>query len=85
MHSIEEALEEAEQIKDRAYVIGGQSIYEQTIELAETDSLDITRVHVNVRGDSYFPVSKMNNFLISQLSRISFSKLPISTLLHSCN
>ena len=36
------------------YVIGGAQIYQATMPLA--DALDITRVHLDVAGDAFFPV-----------------------------
>lgn len=38
---------------DRAFVIGGQSVYEQA--LPKADRLEITHVHRKVDGDTYFP------------------------------
>lgn len=49
-HSIDEALQQCE---GKTYIIGGQQIYEQTINLA--DVLEITRVHKIVEGDAFFP------------------------------
>ena len=49
-HSIDEALK---QCNGKTYIIGGQQIYEQTINLA--DVLEITHVHRIVQGDAFFP------------------------------
>lgn len=38
-----------------AYVIGGQQIYEQTINLPETKNLEITEIHETCEGDTFFP------------------------------
>lgn len=38
---------------DYVYVIGGDDIYRQTLELA--DSLDVTEVDLEVEGDAFFP------------------------------
>jgi dihydrofolate reductase len=42
-----------EKIREQYFIIGGQSVYEQTISLA--DRLEITEVHKNYEGNSYFP------------------------------
>lgn len=39
--------------RDRAYVIGGQSVYEAALPLAQW--LEITHVHQTVPGDAFFP------------------------------
>ncbi len=39
---------------DIAFIIGGQTIYEQTIHLAHR--LEITKVNSVVEGDAYFPI-----------------------------
>lgn len=49
-HSIDEALELGD---GKTYIIGGQQIYEQTIERA--NKLEITHVHKTVEGDAFFP------------------------------
>lgn len=49
-HSIDDALE---QCSGETYIIGGQQIYEQTIERA--NKLEITHVYKTVEGDAYFP------------------------------
>ena len=52
-HSIDEALKAAEVYGKVAYVIGGQSVYEQTIGLASR--LELTEIHRDYEGDSSFP------------------------------
>ncbi len=52
VHSIEEALEAAAAAPE-VMVIGGQTLYEQTLPLA--DRLYLTRVHVTLPGDAFFP------------------------------
>ncbi len=51
-HSIEEALEAAGDVPE-VMVIGGQTLYEQMLPLA--DRLYLTRVHTVVSGDAFFP------------------------------
>ena len=50
--SLEEALK-ATQSDDEVMVIGGMSLYQQTLPLA--DRLYMTLVHTNVEGDAWFP------------------------------
>ena len=38
---------------DQLYIIGGQSVYQQTISLA--DKLEITRINDSYKGDTFFP------------------------------
>ena len=51
--SLDEAIEKAQQLDDQIYIIGGGSIYEQVMKLA--DKLEVTRIHKNFDGDTYFP------------------------------
>ncbi|MGE5041430.1 MAG: dihydrofolate reductase [Candidatus Levyibacteriota bacterium] len=56
-HSIEEALEKAKKVEDREiFIIGGQKIFEQTLELA--DRLYLTIVKGNYGADAFFPEYK---------------------------
>ncbi len=50
---IEEALETAKDYGEDIFIIGGQSIYEQTIDKA--DVMFISHVKMEVDGDTYFP------------------------------
>lgn len=52
-NSFEAAVEAAGDVNE-IMVIGGASIYEQTLELA--DRLYMTLVHADVQGDAWFPV-----------------------------
>ncbi len=52
-HSIDDALDTAEDMRGDTYIIGGASIYEQTIN--EADKLIITHVKRTVDGDARFP------------------------------
>ena len=53
VNSIDEAIKKAGEFGDKAFVIGGQQIYEQTIGLA--DRLEITKINKNYEGDAFFP------------------------------
>lgn len=50
-HTLDEAL--AEPPQGQLLVIGGAELYRQTLPLA--DRLELTRVHAEVEGDTYFP------------------------------
>lgn len=51
--SLKEALKFAKKIDDQVFVIGGGTVYEQTIGL--TDKLEVTLVKTNLQADTYFP------------------------------
>ncbi len=54
-HSINEALEKAKELGDNeVFIIGGASIYAQSIDLADT--LYISEVQAEIDGDKFFPV-----------------------------
>ncbi len=59
-NSVGDALKKAEKHGDNCFVIGGQNIYEQTINLA--DAMEITHVHKNYEGDAYFPEIKKDEW-----------------------
>ncbi len=52
--SIPQAFEAAGASNQEVFVIGGASVYKQTIDQA--DKLYITRIHAKPEGDVYFPV-----------------------------
>ncbi len=51
--NIEEALAQAKELDSDRYIIGGQRVYGETIVLA--DKLEITEVHGDYEGDTFFP------------------------------
>lgn len=51
--SIKEALKFAKRIDEEVFIIGGASIYEQTLDIA--DRLEVTRVKATFEADAYFP------------------------------
>lgn len=54
VHSIEEALEKAEEIgKEKTFITGGGSVYDQFLDRA--DRMVLTFVDKEVDGDTYFP------------------------------
>lgn len=52
-NSVHEAIEKAKSYEEEAFIIGGSSIYEQTLPFAERMYLSL--VKHNYEGDSYFP------------------------------
>lgn len=52
-NSLDEAWEIAESYDKKAFIIGGATIYEQTLD--EADRLVITRIHEEYDGDTFFP------------------------------
>ncbi len=74
-HSINEAIDFCKAKKyDEVFIIGGDTIYSQTIHL--TDKLYITRVDIHIEnGTAFFPVIDMNQWkLISSEERKSDEK-----------
>lgn len=55
--SIEEALELCEK-EENVFIIGGGSVYKQTISIA--DVMHITWVHADISGDAFFPEIDFN-------------------------
>lgn len=52
-NSLEEAYRVAEEIDEKAFVIGGASVYEEALE--DADKMVLTEVHRVVEGDTFFP------------------------------
>lgn len=52
VHTLKEAIQKAENDK-QPYIIGGGKIYDQALPLCDT--LEITHIHAQVEGDTYFP------------------------------
>lgn len=52
-NSLEEAWNIASKHGDEVYIIGGASIYKQTLETA--DRIILTEIHEKYEGDTYFP------------------------------
>ncbi len=53
VHSLNEAIEKAQEIDEHIFIIGGATIYKKAIEIA--DVLDITKVHHSFEADVFFP------------------------------
>ncbi len=67
-HSLEEAIEKAQQIDEHIFIIGGATIYKKAIEIA--DVLDLTKVHHSFEADAFFP--EINTAIWKEVSRTSF-------------
>lgn len=52
-NSLDEAFREAGERYEKAFIIGGASVYEQTMR--EADRMIITRIHSEYKGDTFFP------------------------------
>lgn len=52
-NSLQEAYEMAEDISEKAFVIGGASVYEKALN--DADKMILTEVKKKVDGDTYFP------------------------------
>lgn len=55
VHSLDEAMLEASYHRSVGYIIGGQSVYEETLKRSLIKKMEITEVHREVEGDTYFP------------------------------
>jgi len=65
VHSVDEALKRAFEDKvEEVYVIGGSSVYEAFLPLA--DELYLTKVQGDIVGDTYFPIINWENWLLQQ-------------------
>jgi len=74
--SLDEALEICRNY-EQTYVIGGQKVYQQTIDIA--DKLEITHVHKTIEGDAYFP--KIDNSKWNETKRIDKTEYSFATYL----
>jgi dihydrofolate reductase len=61
VHSLQEALDLC-QDQDEVFVIGGQSIFEEAIPIA--DKIELTIVNQNFEGDTFFPEFDESKFVI---------------------
>jgi dihydrofolate reductase len=57
---VESSLAEALVTRTDAFIIGGGEIYKQGMELA--DKIELTRVHANFEGDTFFPEINLNEW-----------------------
>lgn len=59
-NSLDEAWKNAEEHDDKVFIIGGATIYEQTLD--EADKLVLTRIHEEYDGDTFFPEWNKSNW-----------------------
>ena len=52
-HTLEEAIEQAQQLDEEICIVGGAEIYKQALPLVDT--IYLTRVHHTFEGEVYFP------------------------------
>lgn len=52
-NSLEKAYRQAEKLDEKAFIIGGASVYRQAIK--DADKMILTEVHKEVDGDTFFP------------------------------
>jgi len=70
-HSLEAAIRLAEEEgAERLCILGGATIYEQAMDLADT--MILTEVHANFEGDTFFPI--IDDAKWKEVSRIWHSK-----------
>jgi len=60
VESFEKAYKEAEKFSEKAFIIGGASIYEQVME--DADKLVLTRIHEEYEGNIFFPEINEDNW-----------------------
>ncbi|MFB6245830.1 MAG: dihydrofolate reductase [Candidatus Nanohaloarchaea archaeon] len=58
--SLEEAYREAATRSEKVFIIGGESVYRQTLE--DADRMEITEVHESFNGDTFFPEIDWENW-----------------------
>jgi len=68
--SVEKAIVLASEIDDEQFIIGGASIYEKTVRLA--DIIYLTVVHKRYDADTFFPEIRENEW--NEIERIDFEK-----------
>ncbi|MFB6175133.1 MAG: dihydrofolate reductase [Candidatus Nanohalobium sp.] len=52
-NSLEEAYNKAEELDNKAFIIGGATIYKEALE--DADKMILTEVHREIDGDTFFP------------------------------
>jgi len=62
-YSFEDALEHCKN-NEKIFIIGGASIYKQGLKFA--NRMELTRIHKNYEGDTYFPEFDENEWIIEK-------------------
>ncbi len=60
-NSLEEAIEYCKNY-DKVFIIGGQSLFDEGLKIADT--LELTRIHGNYEGDTFFPKINFNEWIL---------------------
>lgn len=77
-YSLEEALDYCKD-KEKVFIIGGASVYKITLAIADT--LELTRIHRDFKGDIYFPEINFAEWdLINQEDKVDAEYGPYSFL-----
>jgi dihydrofolate reductase len=61
--SLNDAIEVSRDYGNHVYIMGGEQVYREAMKLA--DRMELTEVHGNYEGDSYFPEFETNNWVAS--------------------
>ena len=61
-NSLESAIEIAKNKKKEIFIIGGGMVYKNALEKELVDIIYLTRIHANIKGDTFFPVIDMNKW-----------------------
>ncbi len=61
-NNLDEAFKIAEKYSDKIYIIGGERVYKQTLDIV--DKLIITEIHKEYKGDTYFPEWDKDNWKV---------------------
>ena len=70
VHSLEDALELAENYSDTQFIIGGGEIYNQSLKVAH--KIELTRVHHTFEADTFFP--KIDNSIWKETSNVYYKR-----------
>lgn len=68
-NDLEQAISYARGLDDVAFIIGGQNLYEQTINHSLTSTLELTRIHKKYHGDTFFPWIDINKWKLENYVR----------------
>jgi len=72
INSLNSAIEKARNLKhEKAFIIGGSSIYSQAIESVKLDELFITQINNSYDGDTFFPYCDMSQYLLASSRKVT--------------
>mgnify|MGYP001356320799 CR=1 FL=1 len=61
-NSLESAIEIAKNKKKEIFIIGGGMVYKNALKKELVDIIYLTRIHANIKGDTFFPVLDMSKW-----------------------